>query len=751
MAARFSTSFGDAWAQKKAARHHLEQERLAKRKAKYAGKVAASPGSPTTHPAMPPPKRRRSESPPPAEPVVEGTDDTAATAPTRTMTVPLAALPPAPPKARAAGLEDRLAALCRRFYRQPYNLQSAWSDRRVNVIVVQMAGTYGAEAALCQWIDGLARTRAAKPFDLADVKVHLSRFLQNVWVARGADGKGVVPVITATTDEMVGWLVDIVNGLPPREKALTFQRLVLVTDNAYDDHHQNMTKLRRMRDRVRVVKVDTVSEECLQRCLGLVVADLNAKSAAHNAAAGSDGPKRTILKLTAPQQRMIVAQSAGDPAFFVNALGYRVLSEGRMNLRALATDSTGMTDFQVGARLLVASMWSHLVEVELPERRVGELQEAVRAKSGMATELGSRSVARRAEPWVRVRVLAPRYSRPDTMAVIRPLGVAAFTAPLIGSQHVTPTVQTFVEVNYQHAVASRAKRAGRRGPKTDLAVLDTMAAVADDLALCDELEAPYMHRAQLCRYSATVRASAMAARGAAAFGDEGYTVDQGEAVDACSRDMASRFYGHLEGVRKRGERRRRLAEVRRQWAVKSEHLRDIGVLTRVRGFWGQHVPVVWSWPDHHARDAARYAAVALHQQPPEPGELAALPGWAEAQRTPPPSREARNLAVWFSQRCAYPHFAGSVAWALAWSSLADGLREGCTLAHVLVAIGEMLREGVAMAGVVKPGVVKARLPPQWLKARFPPRIGSQEDSLPPREVVQQAAQAWALAQSVAAL
>ena len=737
MAAHFTNSFGEEWAERRARRDRLESERRARRVAKYAAprqrgtqrsNDAASPLAPPT-PSAPPeplPKRRKVVGPP-----------VLAQSETRCMTVSL----PAPPKLRPRTLEHRLAALCAADMKQPYNLRSVWSDRRVNVVVVQMPSTYGAETALFKWLAELAPGRTPQAFDLSATKVHLNGFLQNVWVAR-AGGKGVVPVLTATADALA-WLGEIVSGLPPREEARSYQRVVLVTANAYDEDNEGMRALRRMRDRVRVVKVGGPSEGCLRRCLGEVVAELNRASEAHNATAPA-GRKRAVLRLTEPQQRMIVAQSAGDPAFFVNALGYRVLTEGRMDLRALAADGTGMTDFQAGSRLLLGSPWSHLVTVELPDRHLGELEAAVRKQRGAAMQVCSRLTARRSEPWARVQLMAPQLGRPAVMALL-PAGATAWTEPAVGPEHLTPTVQTFVEVNAHHAMAARAKRG--RGSKADreLAMLDAMAEVADDLTLCDEMDARYSHR-ELLRYSSAVRAATLPANGARAFGDEGVPASQ----PVPERELASRFYEHLDGVRKRGERRRRIAELGRRWAVPARGFGGLGQLARVRGFWGQHVPVVPSQVDRFARDAARYAAVALHKRPAEPGELTALAGWAEAKARPPASLGARHVAEWFSQRCSYPHFTATVAWALAWSALAEGLRDGCRPQQLLDAAGSMLREGVRMAGVVRGGVVGERLPPTWLEGRFPPKLGGGVDQ-PPQPVVDAAMEVWRLAQSVVPL
>ena len=284
----------------------------------------------------------------------------------------------------------------------------------------------------------------------------------------------------------------------------------------------------------------------------------------------------------------------------------------------------------------------------------------VSANRGIAMEVYGKATARRPNLSL-LPLMAPGYSRAETADILRPLGAAIETTPLLTADHVTLTVQTFIEVNYPKAVATRAKRAGK--DRDVLAVLDAVSSVADDLAMCDMLEAP--HRGQIGKYTGVLRTQSLLQCCASAFGDDGFTADQGNDVDACSRDMASRFYEHLEEVRKRNDRTRRVAGFIK--AAGSVHAHDAGALVRVRGFWGQHVPVVWGSGDHFARDAARYAAVAFYLDPPEPGQLAARPEWEQAQRIAPSSNRARDVAEGVSQRCSCPHFTRTVAWALAWS------------------------------------------------------------------------------------
>ena len=637
-------------------------------------------------------------------------------------------------------LEDRLAAVCTRYHTQPYNFSSVWTDARINVIIVQMTDTYGAHTALFRWIEQLAPGRAAKPFDLAGMHVNLPRFLANVWIAQDDQGRGLVPVIVATTDEMLGWLCDVLSKLPPREQAKTYQRVVVVMDDAYGEG-ANLTKLRRL-DPVRVCKVAALSEECLRRCLQLVVADLNASSVAHNERNPS-GPKRTILKLSEAQTRSVISQSAGDPRWFVHALGYRVLAAGKMNLRALATDDTGMNDAQIATRLMVGSMWSHVVAIELEEADVAAVSAAVSAERGMALELGSRAMAAQGHAKIKAKIMAPGCCRSHVVKVLRPFSLSMRIDPILDGANVTDTVKTMISVNYAHAVEQRMHEAQMRDR---VATLERMAMVADDLALCDELETPYAHRERLRVYTADVHALTVPARsGSRRF--QGYSADQTQQLEACTRKNSARFYEHLGSVKKRNSRQRSL----REYVAKRSDVAaiDVGTRARVGGFWDQHIPVQEIAPHHFARDAGLYAAVAFHIDPPSPGSLEAVASWANHQDSPPRDVCARTLAEWFSKRCRYPHFY-STAWTLAWSSLAEGLVGVSRPSRLLVAIGAMLRAGMERAPVVTE-VEGARMSKKWAQGRFPPALGRDGDVMPDPRLVAEVIRIWSMAQSVLAL
>ena len=147
MAARFGSTFGSTWEQKKAIRSRMEAEKLAARKAKYSnngsGIPRAAPEPIVLRESSPPPaKRARSEEhpEPPVEPPVEPEKSV------RTMLVPFDAIPTDVQRHAHNSeevLERKLATLCRAHYKQPYGLKSVWADRRINVIVVQMIMSYG--------------------------------------------------------------------------------------------------------------------------------------------------------------------------------------------------------------------------------------------------------------------------------------------------------------------------------------------------------------------------------------------------------------------------------------------------------------------------------------------------------------------------------------------------------------------------------------------------------------------------------
>ena len=726
------------WQLKKEARRRMEAEKLRARREKYAaragGAVRGRPPSPTEmlRPvATPPePKRARTESPEPERS-------------NRVMEVAISSPPQIAQEPPPPTLDDRLGNLCRRYHAQPYNFKNIWTDNRVNVVIVQLADTYGAQAALFKWIEALTPGRVAKAYDLTVMRLNLSKFLANVWIAQDdKTRRGIVPVIVGATDELLGWLCDIVGMLPPRERAKTYQRVVLVTGDAYGDG-ANLTKLRRL-EPVRVCKVGALSEECLRRCLSLVLENLNKASAAHNRGNGS---QRTILKLSEAQTRAVITQSAGDPRWFVHALGYRVLSGGKMNLRALATDDTGMNDVQIGTRLMLGSLWSHLAAIEIEAPCFGALQEAVEAQRGMVLEVVGRGVSHPGKALVRANIVAPGCCRSQVMKVLNPLPVSASIKPLLGGEHVTATVETLIEVNYAHAVEIRVKESRRKDGRAD--VLKSMAAVADDLAVCSELAAPYAHRDRLAGYTTEIRALTVPAR-CGAYSFEGYTADQLKQLEVCSRKVAGRFYEHLGGIKRGNGRQRLMREFLSKQAAGTPPV-EVAMESQIRGFWNQHIPVVELASHHYARDAGLYAAVAFHVNPPGPGDLEPIASWAEHQDAAPRTLCARSLAEWFSKRCRYGHFTTSVAWTLAWSSLAEEVAGVKRPARLLAAIGSMLRAAMDRAPVVREIEGGRRMPKNWLRGRFPPALGGDAELRPHPGLVAEVVRVWGMAQSVLAL
>lgn len=735
---------GSDWKRTKEARILLHAEKLRARKEKYALRPQGGPPSPLSALATLRPEKSPDV---PLEPVAKR-PRTASPSPTplppppqRVMEVAIVP-PPSNIEEHRPSLDERLTRVCKKDHVEPWNFAGVWADERINVVIVQMMDTYGAHEALCGWIERLSPERVAKQFDFAMRSVNLPRFLASVWISKDErTGRGVVPVIVGATDELIGWLSEIVAKLPPRTQALTYQRVVLVADDAYGDKN-NLSRLRRL-EPVRVCKVGALGESCLRKCLGMVMSVLNKESAEINRRGQS---QRTVLKLTEAQIRTVISQSTGDPRWFKTALGYRVLSSEKMNLKTLSTDDTGMTDPQIATRLMVGSMWSHVVDVELEAARYDELERHVQAQRGMAIEKhGRRRIAHWGAETVRAKVVTPGCCRSHAMKVLIPLVTSVRSGPLLGGSHVTPTVQTLIEVNYPLAVEVRAKAS--RKPST---TLESMARVADDLAFCDELTSPYAHREMVAAYAAEVRATTVAARCGGSRCFEGFTADQTKNLDACTRKISSQFYEHLSGVKKRNGRQRALRDymARTGGAVAPV---DVASEARVLGFWGQHVPVVELAPHHYARDAGLYAAVALHLDPAPPGALKALATWRDHEKRVPKPLNARSLAEWFSKRCTYQHFTASVAWTLAWSSLAAGLVGVTRPERLLSEIGAMLRAGMEKRAVVSE-IEGRSLPKNWMRGRFPPAIGGNGAEVRLESaLMSEANRVWSMAQSILAL
>lgn len=270
----------------------------------------------------------------------------------------------------------------------------------------------------------------------------------------------------------------------------------------------------------------------------------------------------------------------------------------------------------------------------------------------------------------------------------------------------TPSLATFVHAAYPVAIgatvgrskmsaARNAAQEGRRCPpsagRAIAAALDAVAVEADALSTVDT--APYLSRGPLAAVEHEIvgRSTRVAIRTAGELDDRDVERKCEDAFFAQLRQL-SRFKG-----------------------LAPAHGRlDASYAATALGLWGCYVKLR---PPRHAptADAIAYAAVALWQEPEEPGQFAPVPGWIPVlpPRDPRHGLCARTVARWFAARCAYPHFEATTAWTLAWSALAQDVQRATSGAELLEMVVNVIAKALDRVESLRVGP-PVDAPARWL-------------------------------------
>lgn len=283
---------------------------------------------------------------------------------------------PSPPKPAAAdsdALARELEGYCCRMYSMPYNMLESWQTPSNTVIIVQTADTPGAVRAVMRWISELEPACVPRTYDMADLQTSLVKFFQSVWATC------TVPVLINGTQDMIERLHDIMAQMPPRtadRAAQPYMRAVLVVPDAYAEI-KPLELLRRMSTSA-VCPVPRLRDGVLGACLRMVVRHINAASRAYNdtlparvldAAPGDavalQRSQRPELVFTDAQCASFVRLCAGDPCWFMHALRFRSLAKETMSMQVFVNDDAGLGSLAVGVRLLMGTMRTGIVRIQI--------------------------------------------------------------------------------------------------------------------------------------------------------------------------------------------------------------------------------------------------------------------------------------------------------------------------------------------------------------------------------------------------
>lgn len=735
---------------------------------------------------------------------------------------------------------------CCRMYSMPYNLLESWQTHSTTAIIVQTVDTPGAVRAVMRWVSELEPAYMPKLYDMSDLQTSLVRFFQSVWATR------TVPVLINGTHDMIERLHEILARMPPRtadRAAQPYMRAVLVVPDAYAEI-KPLEMLRRMSTSA-VCPVPRLRDGVLDACLRMVVKHINAASQAYNdtlparvldaapdEAAALQLSKRPELVFTDAQCANLVRLSAGNPRWFMHALRFRSLAMETMSMKVFVNDDAGFGSLAVGARLLMGTMRTGVVRIQIErgcwpalcaainenkkdftvtsvDKHTVHISNCLEPVAQMIGGFRLRAPLRPPPPPPRIGGFAMRAATeskvfvtkkvptvtvvmstlqpPDKLrSILLQSGVSQTTLvtheSALPQLHIGRDARTFVAVNYPEAalcrvlrdksldckrnekctcvaceVAAHTRHAGLgtcRCKKDSCwtcgacyrvsAALHVAADIADDLAWCDMVSDAFLHREELSGYADHVLALTTNARCEAYAVPAGFRMDQKAAFTKYEHSMSARYFGHLQMVRETNETGRALADRYRPGPRPPDDgvvfgrllsatddgsdspgnaaalQRPTPVLAdlydRIELFWGHYIPIDLANPENFARDAVRYAAVALFLNPAMPGEFSAVYGW---KPTLPPLLVARTLADWMSARCTYPHFTTTVAWMMAWSALAKSVHANMGAAGVLRCIRSMLTDALALSQVVRWPDSDAVAPEHWLRGRFWPHVGVQ--------------------------
>jgi len=261
---------------------------------------------------------------------------------------------------------------------------------------------------------------------------------------------------------------------------------------------------------------------------------------------------------------------------------------------------------------------------------------------------------------------------------------------------------TYTQTSYVAAVEASARGSGEKR-------CTAIAAIADDLALAHEFDSKFVMShggtglkgffAEIVERTVQANTARHAGARTPGGGDK--------AVAKTKRALNDAYFGFLKEVRDRTARHRGMTTALATLRIGYD---DVATVTRLRGVWGLYLPVD---PVHVnvGRDAVLYAAIALNEHPAALGRRADC---ADALPLRDPS-SALDLAAWFGGTlCTYPHFAASVAWAMAWSAIAAAVvADGMTERQIAPFIMKTL--AAARTRKLPPSAPPAgRIPNDWL-------------------------------------
>lgn len=606
--------------------------------------------------------------------------------------------PPAPspekpkphsPRADDAEITDRLTRMCTAALQPSSKFVEHVRNPKVRVLICNTPDTYGTIETLCAWVRLSSRnTKRGIRVDCSNLATPLVEALNSIWVDPTA-----IPVLDGLTVPLMGTLERFMRKIPAH------RRLVVHTDDPYQADPA-MRALRRVPG-AEVTKCTTVNRELALKCCNYL---------------------NNTYRLGWPQAaiQQVVAMSNLDVRWIHNAIRFRAIKDGPTLLHSKDSDRAGETDRW--ARLITDHHKTFKVTVDLDKWEGLRNALAKFAQMGPATKGFRLKEAERVScETVSTRVHPPEKIGPFSMRRVDKVEIP----PVTSREKVEVMIATFrVDAPYVDRLIEAVEHFGGRCTDeqhlgglpdrgrnlvaaTYLSMMPahnqrrTMAAIADDLSQADTFEGDYRHIGPLgpCADAVWRMTPGVNYR---RYGLARTPRD----LAASTRSTVDTFIKSQMQFRGRMQTNREMAELQREKRV---DYADAALVQRL--VWSIYIPLGGAHHPMCARDAALYAAVALKMDPPKPGEFARKPGW---ELRPVESREGRELAAWFGERCTYPHF-GSTAWVLAWAALAASheMSTAPNSHQILGLISAMIQAGARQAHRVGE-VVPQRPPGGWL-------------------------------------